>query len=48
MKKILLMGGNQYSLIKGLEKTYKYNEENNLIKEPVLNAIEKSFGNYKI
>ena len=32
---------NKYSLIKGLEKTYKYNEEHDLIIEPNLNEIEK-------
>lgn len=32
---------NKYSLIKGLEKTYKYNEEHNLIVEPNLSEIEK-------
>ena len=32
---------NKYSLIKGLEKTYKYNEEHDLIVEPNLNKIEK-------
>ncbi len=31
---------NTYSLIQGLEKTYKYNEENNLINKPVLHKLE--------
>ena len=31
---------NTYSLIQGLEKTYKYNNENNLITEPILNKLE--------
>ena len=29
-----------YSLVQGLEKTYKYNDENDLILEPVLHKIE--------
>ena len=31
---------NTYSLIQGLEKTYKYNDENDLITEPILNKLE--------
>ena len=31
---------NSYSLIQGLEKTYQYNNENNLILKPVLHKIE--------
>ena len=31
---------NTYSLIQGLEKTYKYNDENDLILKPVLHKIE--------
>ena len=31
---------NTYSLIQGLEKTYKYNDKNNLILKPVLHKIE--------
>lgn len=31
---------NTYSLIKGLEKTYKYNEENDLIVKPILHKLE--------
>ena len=31
---------NTYSLVKGLEKTYKYNDENNLIVKPILHKIE--------
>ena len=31
---------NTYSLVQGLEKTYKYNDENNLIEEPILHKIE--------
>ena len=31
---------NTYSLVQGLEKTYKYNDENDLILEPVLHKIE--------
>ena len=31
---------NTYSLVQGLEKTYKYNNENNLIEEPILHKIE--------
>lgn len=31
---------NTYSLIQGLEKTYKYNDENDLIKKPVLHKLE--------
>ena len=31
---------NTYSLIQGLEKTYKYNDENDLIDKPVLNKLE--------
>ena len=31
---------NTYSLIKGLEKTYKYNDENDLITKPILNKLE--------
>ena len=31
---------NSYSLIQGLEKTYQYNDENNLILKPVLHKIE--------
>lgn len=36
---------NSFSLVKGLEKTYEYNEKNNLITYPILNEVEKSFGN---
>ena len=31
---------NTYSLIQGLEKTYKYNDENDLITKPILNKLE--------
>ena len=31
---------NTYSLVQGLEKTYKYNDKNNLILKPVLHKIE--------
>ena len=31
---------NTYSLVQGLEKTYKYNDENDLILKPVLHKIE--------
>jgi len=31
---------NMYSLVQGLEKTYKYNDENDLIDKPVLNKLE--------
>ncbi|QQB74986.1 SDR family oxidoreductase [Fusobacterium canifelinum] len=31
---------NAYSLVQGLEKTYKYNDENDLILKPVLHEIE--------
>ena len=31
---------NAYSLVQGLEKTYKYNDENDLITEPILNKLE--------
>ena len=31
---------NAYSLVQGLEKTYKYNDENDLILKPVLHKIE--------
>ena len=31
---------NTYSLVQGLEKTYQYNDENNLIEEPILHKIE--------
>ena len=31
---------NTYSLIQGLEKTYKYNDENDLIAKPILNKLE--------
>ena len=31
---------NTYSLVQGLEKTYKYNDENNLITKPILNKLE--------
>ena len=31
---------NAYSLVQGLEKTYKYNDKNNLILKPVLHKIE--------
>ena len=31
---------NTYSLIQGLEKTYKYNNENDLITKPILNKLE--------
>ena len=31
---------NVYSLVQGLEKTYKYNDENDLIDKPVLNKLE--------
>ena len=31
---------NTYSLIQGLEKTYKYNDENDLITKPLLNKLE--------
>ena len=31
---------NTYSLIQGLEKTYKYNDENDLIDKPILNKLE--------
>ena len=31
---------NTYSLVQGLEKTYKYTDENNLIEEPILHKIE--------
>ena len=31
---------NTYSLIQGLEKTYKYNDENGLITKPILNKLE--------
>ena len=31
---------NTYSLIQGLEKTYKYNDKNNLILKPILHKIE--------
>lgn len=31
---------NTYSLVQGLEKTYKYNDENDLIEEPILHKIE--------
>ena len=31
---------NIYSLIQGLEKTYKYNDENDLITKPILNKLE--------
>ena len=31
---------NMYSLVQGLEKTYKYNDENDLILKPVLHKIE--------
>ena len=31
---------NTYSLIQGLEKTYKYNDENDLIPNPILNKLE--------
>ena len=29
-----------YSLVQGLEKTYKYNDENDLIDKPILNKLE--------
>ena len=31
---------NAYSLVQGLEKTYKYNDENDLITKPILNKLE--------
>jgi len=31
---------NVFSLVQGLEKTYKYNDENDLILKPVLHKIE--------
>ena len=31
---------NTYSLVQGLEKTYKYNDENDLITKPILNKLE--------
>ena len=31
---------NMYSLVQGLEKTYKYNDENDLIDKPILNKLE--------
>ena len=31
---------NTYSLIQGLEKTYRYNDENDLITKPILNKLE--------
>ena len=31
---------NTYSLVQGLEKTYKYNDKNNLILKPILHKIE--------
>lgn len=31
---------NTYSLIQGLEKTYKYNDENDLVTKPILNKLE--------
>ena len=31
---------NTYSMIQGLEKTYKYNDENDLITKPILNKLE--------
>ena len=31
---------NSYSLVQGLEKTYEYNDENDLIDKPVLNKLE--------
>ena len=31
---------NVFSLVQGLEKTYKYNDENDLITEPILNKLE--------
>ena len=31
---------NTYSLVQGLEKTYRYNDENDLITKPILNKLE--------